>query len=224
MELMYNIISSSSKGNCYIYNQDLMIDIGVAFAKIKPYINNIKLLCLTHIHSDHLNKKTIKKLLYEKPTIKIVCGEWLVQILVDLGINKKNIFVLKINKKYDLGKYIIELVPAMHDVENCGYKIVIKENNYKIFHITDTNSVDHIQAKNYDLYLVESNYNEELLEQHIQECIYNGDDENKLYYLQRVGKTHLSDKKCNDFLLENMGDNSIYEKIHQSSYNYKEVD
>lgn len=224
MELMYNIISSSSKGNCYIYNQDLMLDIGVAFVKIKPYINNIKLLCLTHIHSDHLNKKTIKKLLYEKPTIKIVCGEWLVQILVDLGINKKNIFVLKLNKKYDLGKYIIELVPAIHDVENCGYKIVIKENNYKIFHITDTNSVDHIQAKNYDLFLVESNYNEELLEQHIQECIENNDDENKLFYLQRVAKTHLSDKKCNDFLSENMGDNSIYEKIHQSSYNYKEVE
>lgn len=220
-----NIISSSSKeGNCYIYNQDLMIDIGVAFAKIKPYINNIKLLCLTHIHSDHLNKKTIKKLLYEKPIIKIVCGEWMVQLLIDLGVSKKNIYVLKINKKYDLGKYIIEPVEAIHDVPNCGYKIIIKATNYKIFHITDTSSLDGIEAKGFDMFSIESNYNEELLEQHIQECIENNDDENKLFYLQRVAKTHLSDRSCNDFLLESMGDNSIYEKIHQSSYNYKEID
>lgn len=218
MELMYNIISSSSKGNCYIYNQDLMIDIGVAFAKIKPYINNIKLLCITHIHSDHLNKKTIKKMIYEKPTIKIVCGKWLVEILVNLGINKKNIFVFELNKKYDLGKYVIELVPAIHDVENCGYKIVIKENNYKIFHITDTNSVDHIQAKNYDLYLVENNYQEDILKEHLKKAI-EENDENKTYYLQRTLKTHLSKNDCDNFLVENMGQNSIYEYVHLSSYN-----
>ena len=63
MNNILNIISSSSKdGNCYIYNQDLMIDIGVSFAKIKSYIKDIKLLCLTHEHSDHLRKKTIQKL------------------------------------------------------------------------------------------------------------------------------------------------------------------
>ena len=221
MNNIFNVISSSSKtGNCYIYNKDLMIDIGVSFSKIKPYIKDIKLLCLTHEHSDHLRKKTIQKLMYEKPTIKIVCGEWLVQTLVDLGINKKNIFVLKLNKKYDLGEYIIELVPAIHDVENCGYKITIKENNYRIFHITDTASVDHLEAKNYDMFSIESNYNEELLEQHLKEC----EDEDRLYYLQRVSRTHLSSKQATDFLLENMGENSEYVRIHKSQYNYKEID
>lgn len=219
-----NIISSSSKGNCYIYNKDLMLDIGVNFVKIKPYIRDLKLLLLTHRHQDHINRKTLQKLIYEMPTLKIVCGEWIVQLLIDLGVSKKNIYVLKINKKYDLGKYIIEPVEAIHDVPNCGYKIIIKATNYKIFHITDTSSLDGIEAKGFDMFSIESNYNEELLEQHIQECIENNDDENKLFYLQRVAKTHLSDRSCTDFLLENMGNNSIYEKIHQSSYNYKEVD
>jgi mRNA degradation ribonuclease J1/J2 len=216
--MKYNIISSSSKGNCYIYNQDLMIDIGTAFAKIKPYLRNIKLLCLTHQHQDHINKKTLKKLLYEKPTIKIICGEWLVQMLVDLGINKKNIFVLNLNKKYNLGKYIIELVLATHDVPNCGYKITIKNNNYKIFHITDTSNLDNIEAKGYNLYLIESNYNEELLKKHIEEC----EDENMLYYLNRVPYTHLSYEQANSFLIENMDDNSRFEYIHQSDYNFEE--
>lgn len=155
--------------------------------------------------------------MYEMPTIKIICGEWLVQTLIGLGVNKKNIFVLKLNKKYDLGKYIIELVPAVHDVENCGYKIVIKENNYKIFHITDTNSVEHIEAKDYDLYLIENNYREDILKKHIDEC----EDENMMYYLSRVSRTHLSDEQCNSFLIENMGKNSVYEYIHQSKYNFE---
>lgn len=224
MNNVLNKISSSSVGNCYIYNQDLMLDVGVAFAKIKPYIKNIKLLCLSHQHGDHLNKKTLKKLLYEKPTIKIVCGEWLVQILVDIGINKKNIFVLELNKKYDLGKYIIELVPAIHDCSNCGYKITIKDNDYKIFHITDTSDISNIDAKNYDLYCIEANYNEELLEEHINQALESEDSENKLFYLNRVKSTHLSSKQAVDFLLENMSDTSEYIYLHKSSYNYEKVD
>ena len=221
MNNFVDIISSSSKeGNCYIYNQDLMLDIGVAFSKIKPYLRNIKLLCLTHVHIDHLNKNTIKKLIYEKPTIKIVCGRWLVEVLVNLGINKKNIFVLKLNKKYDLGKYIIELVPAIHDVENCGYKIIIKNNNYKIFHITDTSKIDHIQAKNYDLYCIENNYDDEILKEHIKNC----DDKRMLQYLLRVPNTHLSKQQCIDFLIENMGINSNYVLLHESSYNNTKID
>lgn len=218
MNNILNIVSSSSSGNCYIYNQDLMIDIGVSFAKIKPYLINIKLLCLTHQHQDHINKKTLKRLIFEKPTIKIICGKWLVKILVEIGINKQNIYVLELNKKYDLGKYIIQLVPAIHDVENCGYKIIIKKDNYKIFHITDTSNLQGIEAKNYNFFSIEANYSEELLKKHIEEC----EDENMLYYLNRVPYTHLSQEQANNFLIENMGDNSKYEYIHQSSYNFEE--
>ena len=218
MNNILNIVSSSSSGNCYIYNQDLMIDIGVSFAKIKPYLINIKLLCLTHQHQDHINKKTLKRLIFEKPTIKIICGKWLVKILVEIGINKQNIYVLELNKKYDLGKYIIQLVPAIHDVENCGYKIIIKKDNYKIFHITDTSNLQGIEAKNYNFFSIEANYSEELLKKHIEEC----EDENMLYYLNRVPYTHLSQEQANNFLIENMGDNSIYEYIHQSNYNFEE--
>jgi len=220
MSDIVNIISSSSKGNCYIYNKDIMLDIGVAFSRIKSYINDIKLLCLTHQHLDHINKKTLKKLIYEKPTLKIVCGNWLVNLLVELGVNKKNIFVLDLNKKYDLGKYIFEIVPAIHDVDNCGYKITVKETNYRIFHITDTSDVSHLEAKNFDLFCIENNYVTSLLEQHIAEC----NDKNKLFYLERARRTHLSNEQANSFLIENMGNNSEYCYIHKSNYNYEELD
>lgn len=174
------------------------------------------------IPSDHLNSKTIKQLAYNYPTIKFITGSNIVvEKLVECGVNKKNIYVLKSGKKYDLGLLKVKLEPLFHDTPN--YALKWELNGKKGIYAVDSCKIDHIKAKNYDLFLVESNYNEELLEQHIQECIENNDDENKLFYLQRVAKTHLSDSKCNDFLLENMGDNSIYEKIHQSSYNYKEV-
>lgn len=142
--------------------------------------------------------------------------------MVECNVNKKNIYVLKNGIKYDLGLIKVRLINLYHDVENYGLKWELKGK--KGIYIVDTERIDHIVAQNYDLYLIESNYNEELLEQHIQECLDNGDSENKLYYLNRVERVHLSDTQCNDFLIQNMGKNSIYEKIHKSSYNYKEID
>lgn len=80
----------------------------------------------------------------------------------------------------------------------------------------DTSNVDNIEAKDYNLYLIEANYQRKILEKHIEEC----DDENKLYYLNRVSRTHLSYEESNSFLIENMGKKSEYQYIHQSSYNF----
>lgn len=221
--MKYNIVGSSSKGNSIVVEDVLMLDIGLSYSKIKKYLNKIKIIFVSHAHKDHLLPTTVKNLTFNYPTIKFLTGSNIVvEKLVECGVNKKNIYVLKSGKKYDLGLLKVKLEPLFHDTPN--YALKCELNGKKLIYAVDTCRIDHIQAKNYDLYLVESNYNEELLEQHIQECIENNDDENKLFYLQRVAKTHLSDSKCNDFLLENMGNNSIYEKIHQSSYNYKEVD
>lgn len=219
----YEIIGSSSKGNCIIVEDVLMLDCGVTYSKIKPYLNKVKLIFISHVHQDHLLPNTIKKIAYNYPTIKFVTGsEDVVKKLAECNISKKNIYVLKNGIKYDLGLVKVRLIDLFHDVENYGLKWEI--NSKKGIYATDTSKIDHIVAQDYDLYLIESNYNEELLNQHIQECIDNGDNENKLYYLNRVSRVHLSDTQCNDFLIENMGSNSEYIKLHQSSYNYKEID
>ena len=217
------IIGSSSKGNCIIVEDVLMLDCGVTYSKIKTYLNKVKLIFISHIHQDHLLPSTIKKIAYNYPTIKFLTGsEEVVKKLVECSVNKKNIFILKEYKWYDLGMLNVMLEPLIHDTSN--YALKWQMNNKKGIYIIDTANVDDIDAECYDLYLIESNYNEELLNQHIQECIDNGDNENKLYYLHRVPRVHLSDTQCNDFLIENMGSNSEYIKLHQSSYNYKEID
>lgn len=175
------------------------------------------------IPSDHLLPSTIKHIAFNYPTIKYITGSNIVvEKLVECGVNKKNIYVLKSGKKYNLGMIKVKLEELYHDTPN--YALKWEYNGKKGIYAVDTNEISHMQAKNYDLFLIENNYNEELLEKHIQECINNNDDENKLYYLNRVKLTHLSSKKANDFLIENMGYNSIYEYIHKSSYNYEEVE
>lgn len=51
MNDILNVISTGSLGNCYIYDRELMVDVGVAFSKIKPYLKDIKVILLTHQHS-----------------------------------------------------------------------------------------------------------------------------------------------------------------------------
>lgn len=218
--MIYEELFSGSDGNCYIYNDDLMIDMGLSYKKVKPYIKNIKILMLSHCHSDHFNIKTIKSVIDNYPLIHIICGKWLVQDLVENNIPKKNIWVLETNKKYNLGKYTIELVETIHDVPNCAFKIKINKTGYKIFHATDLGNLDNITAKNYDLYCIEANYKEELLKKHRREK-----DENYEYdYTYRVENKHLSYEQAMDFLVTNMGNNSVFNLLHKSKYNFEEKD
>lgn len=172
-------------------------------------------------HQDHLNLTTIKQIAYNYPNIKYVTGSREVTIkLVENGVNKKNIYYLKEKRWYSLGIIDIRLERLVHDVENYCLKAKFNTINKKMIYVVDTMRIDHITAKNYDLFLIESNYNEDLLKEHIKNC----EEEGMLKYLQRVEFTHLSDTQCNDFLIENMGEDSEYLKLHQSSYNYKDID
>ena len=217
--MKYDIIGSSSKGNSIIVEDILLLDCGVSYAKLKKYLSKIKLIFISHEHSDHLNKKTIKQIAYNYPTIKFLTASvGVVKTLALLKINYKNVFIPDWGKKYDLGLLKVKLEELYHDTPNYALKWEI--NGKKGIYAVDTSSVEHIEAKNYDLYLIESNYVTELLKKHIAEC----ENKDELYYLDRVPRTHLSYEKCTDFLLNNMGDNSEYVRIHKSSFNYEEVD
>ena len=101
----------------------------------------------------------------------------------------------------------------MHNTiqKTAGYKIIITKTGYKIFHATDINSLEGIEAKNYNLYCLEANYNEEELKTRLQEKEKKGE----YAYENRVIHTHLSQEECNKFLIANMGDNSECIYLHQ---------
>lgn len=205
----YKIISSCSTGNATIIRDIILIDCGVTFKRLEKYYKQLKIVLLTHIHSDHFKKETIRKLAQERPTLRFACCEWLLQPLLECGVLRKNIDVLQIGTRYDYKLFKIVPIKLYHDVPQCGYRVLF--DDYKVIYMTDTRTVEGIVAKNYDLYLVEGNYEEEELEQRIKQK----QEEGLYYYESRVRNTHLSKGQATDFLLNNMGENSEYVFMHE---------
>lgn len=202
--MKFNILNSGSDGNGVIIEDIILMDCGISFKKLEDYYKKLRIVLLTHKHSDHFNKATIKKLAYERPTLRFACCEWLVDELVKCGVEKKKIDVLKIGKNYNYNAFIVEPIKLYHDVPQCGYKLKIGAN--KLIYATDTNKIDHIKAKNYNYYFIEGNYENE------EELHNRATDE---YYEKRVKETHLSKVQATEWLMKNMGENSKYIFMHE---------
>lgn len=201
----YKIVNTGSDGNATIVADIILIDCGVSFKKIKPYIQKLQLVLLTHIHQDHFNKTTIRKLAEDRPTLRFGCCEWLVQELIDCGVDKGNIDVYILDKKAVYNNNLrVKPVKLYHDVPQCGYKVEI--NNYKVFYATDTKTLEGIKAIGYNYYFVEANY---VNDDELHNRAYND------YYENRVKNTHLSQEQATSWLLENMSFYSNYQFMHQ---------
>ena len=207
--MSYKIISSCSTGNAIIIEDSILVDCGVTFKRLKKYYKKLKLVLLTHIHSDHFKKETIKKLANERPTLRFACCNWLLNPLLECGVNRRNIDILEIGTKYNYKLLKVVPIKLYHDVPQCGYRILF--DDYKVIYMTDTRTVEGISAKDYDLYLIEGNYDEEEIEERIKEKQRNCE----FVYEFRARNSHLSIQQASEFLLNNMGENSEYVFMHQ---------
>lgn len=207
-KVTFNVISTGSKGNAVVLNERVLVDCGVPFKFLTPYLHNIQLVLLTHIHSDHFLPTTVRLLAKERPTIRFGCGRWMVNPLLSSGIAKHRIDVLECDVEYDYG--ICRAIPVMltHNVPNCGYHLFFPEG--KVFYATDTCSLNGISARGYDLYLVEANYEDEIIAEKIREKKASGE----YSYELQVLKNHLSKAKCDDFIYKNIGPTSEYVYLH----------
>lgn len=209
MIMDYNIISTGSKGNAVVINDIILIDCGVSLKSLQGVYKRLKIVLLTHIHSDHFNKRTIRALANNRPMLRFAAGGHLITNLVECGVDKKNIDVLEIGKLYDYKQFQISPVNLCHDVPNFGYRLFM--NGEKLFYATDTNTLEGITAKNYDLYMVEANY----IDEEIQEKIKRKQAQGEYAYEVGVMHTHLSKKKCDDFIYANIGQDGEYVYLHQ---------
>lgn len=206
----YDIISTGSKGNAVVVNNKILIDCGVPYRDIKPYVKGLKLVLLTHIHSDHFRKSTISRLIKERPTLRFGCGRWLVPPLMDLGVPAKNIDVYNDGTTYTYGRlFNVIPVPLSHDVPNQGYKVHFPTGE-KMIYATDTANLNGITAYHYDLFLIEANHDEEEIKRKIKEKQVEGE----FPYERRAMQTHLSIQKANDFIYKNAKPTSVYVYMH----------
>ena len=206
--MKYKIIGSGSSGNAVIINDVIMIDCGVSFKALREVYRDIKIVLLTHIHGDHYNKTTIRKLAKERPTLRFACCEWLAE---EVKVIVKRVDVVEVGKIYNYGGFKISPIKLYHDVPNCGYRVFIGDK--KLLYATDTSTMQGIKAENYDLYMIERNYEES----EIMDRISKKEAKGEFSYEKRAMHNHLSEQQCNEFLVENAGEKSefIYMHMHR---------
>lgn len=209
--MTYEILSTGSKGNAIVVNDYLLLDCGISYKRLKPYLRKVKVIFISHEHSDHLNRTCVKQIAYELPNMKFIVGGFLVDKLLECGVAKKNIIALDIEKWYDIGIFKVKLDYLLHDVPNDCIHIEFK-NGIKLFYATDTTSINHIVAKDYDYYFVEANYD---TDEELEEKIKEKKEKGEFAYEERVKRTHLSQLDCLNWLQKNMGANSQFQMIHQ---------
>lgn len=215
--ITYNIISTGSKGNAVVIDGKILIDCGVPYQALIGVYRDIKIVLLTHIHVDHFKHNTIRKLAHERPTLRFACGKWLVSDLVNSGVNPVNIDVLDVGTKYDYGEFTVVPVKLYHNVPNVGYRLFLGQE--RVFYATDTSTLAGITAKNYDLYMVEANYEPEKLIESVNEKAKKGE----YAYELSVLRNHLSRPDCDEFINANKGPNSKWVYLHQHKYDNEGV-
>lgn len=212
----YHIIETGSKGNAVIVNDEVLIDCGVAYKKLEPYVKRLKLVLLTHVHGDHFKPSTVRALHRERPALRFGCCEWMVRPLAETGVDKRLIDVFFPTNWSEALHYVYGettfLLPRLlvHDVPNCAWSLELIPSGERIFYATDTGTLDGVEAKNYDLYLIEANHTQAEIEARAAEKLERGE----YSYERRASANHLSYEQAMDFLARNAGPRSCYVLLH----------
>ena len=214
--MTYNIISTGSKGNAVVINDHILVDCGVPFKALEPVKKDLRLVLLTHIHGDHFNPRTVQALAKERPSIRWGCCEWMVWPLLDAGVDKRRIDLIRPDKPGETshamiynGLAIVRPEPLAHNVPNCGCHI--EHGRERLFYATDTGTLDGVEAKGYDLYMVEANHTRAELEARMEAKRAAGE----FSYEWAAAQNHLSREQAEDWLYQQMGPNSRYVFLHQ---------
>ena len=208
----YEVIASGSKGNAVVINGRTLIDCGVPFKALESVYRGLSLVLLTHAHTDHFNRATIRRLARERPTLRWGCPQYLAADLIDCEVKPRSVDIYHMNggaNKYIYAGLAVEPFALIHDVPNVGYKIC--DGGGRLFYATDTNTLDGIEAKGYDLYMVEANYGEA----EIAERIRRKQDAGEYVHEWDVLENHLSEEKALDFIYRNIGADGRYVLMHQ---------
>ncbi len=211
--MTYDILATGSAGNAVVINREILIDCGVPYKTLEKSgdIKALKLVLLTHVHGDHFNPSTVGRLHRERPALRWGCCEWMVKPLLESGVDKRSIHVYDVDTMHYYNSPNCSLWARMltHDVPNCCWYIHV--NGESIFYATDTGTLDGIEAKDYDLYLIEANHTKAEIEARIADKQTRGE----FAYEYRAAVNHLSQEQALDWLAQNAGPNSRYVFLHQ---------
>ena len=193
-------LASGSKGNSTLIeldNKNILIDIGLPISNLEKRLEKsfpkIDILIITHTHVDHI--KGIKSIIRAQNPIIYTLENDLEEKIVSNKINYQ-----KIIEEDDL---TIELFEVSHDVPCAG--VYLKYKDKELVYVTDTGYIKDKLLKKYknkDIYIIESNYEEEMLRKgkypyHLKQRI-------------RSDRGHISNEDSCKYLKKLIGDKTKY--------------
>lgn len=150
----YKVIATGSKGNA-VRIENIMIDCGIAFKRMKEELYKCDTLLITHCHSDHVKENTLKQIRKEFPRVRIY-GNW--EVANHFPVDK-----VIAEKPFKLKRGHTSIYPfyGKHDVAVTGF--VIDFDGFLVFYATDTSEVRNPTERKLDAVFIESNYDEKKL-------------------------------------------------------------
>ena len=196
------ILTSGSKANSTLIisnNIKILIDVGATSSYIVDELSkegltpkDIDAIIITHVHSDHIRGL---KTFIKKTNASVYVTELLIEEIIKIVPVSQ---IKLIDKNFFIDSLEFNLIKLSHDVD-C-YGVIIKEDKKELVYITDTGYINKKYIDlltNKELYIIESNYNEEMLR--------NGPYPYRLQQRIRSNYGHLSNTDTIDFLNKVIG-------------------
>ncbi len=162
------VLASGSKGNSTLVRTDnikILIDIGVNYQYLCAELDKINLnpkeldaILITHTHSDHI--KGLASLV-KKTNLKVYILKEMYEEIIK-KIPSENIMFYE--EPLYLEDLKINFIRISHDVDGVGF--IIEDKNSSLVYITDTGYINEKyfdKMKNKNLYVIESNHDEEMV-------------------------------------------------------------
>lgn len=230
----YEVISTGSQdGNC-LRVENVLFDIGVSFKTIYQTLkkHSIKVVFISHKHSDHLNISTVKQISETFPWITFLINKDVFnKIKSELPDFKGRYNVIadgnKITIPSESSKYrslVIQIFHTDHEkklISNGYYGDKIFNGSKEIENFvfaTDFWNVNNLPNKKIDYFFLEANYQEETFKKAKQEGIL------PLWSIQGTDR-HLSRELSHEYYLKHRRNkNSKYIPLHKSSRMYNDYE
>lgn len=162
-----NCVGSSSKGNCYILQNDdeaLIIEAGYGLAEVKKALGwniaKVKACIISHQHNDHAGHAAE----YEKAGIPLLA---LPSVIDAKGLKADSTTAIRKGNGYIYGGFRILPFEVMHDVPCVGFLIEHRETG-RILFFTDTYAMPY-DFKNITHWMAEANYSDGILDRNVLE-------------------------------------------------------
>ena len=185
-------IATGSKGNCYIlkskFGKELIVECGIKYENILLNIenqNNVEGVLISHNHTDHNAKVG-----------KLRVSDFMRNNLYEVYETTN----CEVGKRYCLGDFSFIPLPAKHNVDCYSYYIEV--DGLKILFATDTQVIPRINTI-CDYYMVEVNYDMDLLDNELDKMLTDSQEEIPLH-IGSVYQNHSGLQTVEDYFEYNL--------------------